>query len=69
MVRIDMSEHGGEVQRPASDRRPPGYVVMTRAASSSEAVRCRPYCVILLDDREGNPDVFNILLQVPMTAV
>jgi ATP-dependent Clp protease ATP-binding subunit ClpB len=65
IVRIDMSEYG---ERHAVARligAPPGYVGFEEGGQLTEAVRRRPYCVVLLDEIEkAHPDVFNILLQV-----
>ncbi len=65
MVRIDMSEY---MERHAVSRligAPPGYVGYEEGGKLTEAVRRRPYCVILLDEIEkAHTDVFNILLQV-----
>jgi len=65
MVRIDMSEY---MERFAVSRlvgAPPGYVGYEEGGQLTEAVRRRPYCVVLLDEIEkAHPDVFNILLQV-----
>ena len=65
MVRIDMSEYQ---ERHAVSRligAPPGYVGYDEGGQLTEAVRRRPYAVILLDEIEkAHPDVFNILLQV-----
>ncbi len=65
MVRIDMSEF---MERHAVSRMigaPPGYVGYEEGGKLTEAVRRRPYSVILLDEMEkAHPDVFNILLQV-----
>ncbi|MEN1729706.1 MAG: AAA family ATPase, partial [Pseudomonadota bacterium] len=65
MVRIDMSEF---MEKHAVSRligAPPGYVGYEEGGYLTEAVRRRPYSVILLDEVEkANPDVFNILLQV-----
>ena len=65
MVRIDMSEF---MERHSVSRMigaPPGYVGYEEGGKLTEAVRRRPYCVILLDEMEkAHPDVFNILLQV-----
>ena len=65
MVRIDMSEYQ---ERHAVSRligAPPGYVGYEESGQLTEAVRRRPYSVILLDEIEkAHPDVFNILLQV-----
>ncbi|MFG0288441.1 MAG: ATP-dependent chaperone ClpB [Rhodopirellula sp. JB044] len=65
MVRIDMSEF---MERHSVSRligAPPGYVGYEEGGKLTEAVRRRPYAVILLDEMEkAHPDVFNILLQV-----
>ena len=65
MVRIDMSEF---MEKHAVSRlvgAPPGYVGYEEGGYLTEAVRRRPYSVILLDEMEkAHPDVFNILLQV-----
>ena len=65
MVRIDMSEF---MERHTVSRligAPPGYVGYEEGGELTEAVRRRPYCVVLLDEIEkAHRDVFNILLQV-----
>ena len=65
MVRIDMSEY---MEKHAVSRlvgAPPGYVGYEEGGQLTEAVRRRPYCVVLLDEIEkAHPDVFNVLLQV-----
>ncbi len=65
MVRIDMSEY---MEKHAVSRlvgAPPGYVGYDEGGQLTEAVRRRPYSVLLLDEIEkAHPDVFNILLQV-----
>ena len=65
MVRIDMSEYQ---ERHAVSRligAPPGYVGYDEGGQLTEAVRTKPYSVILLDEIEkAHPDIFNILLQV-----
>jgi ATP-dependent Clp protease ATP-binding subunit ClpB len=65
MVRIDMSEY---MEKHAVSRlvgAPPGYIGYEEGGQLSEAVRRRPYSVVLLDEVEkAHPDVFNILLQV-----
>jgi len=65
MVRIDMSEY---MERHAVSRlvgAPPGYVGYEEGGQLTEAVRRRPYAVVLLDELEkAHPDVFNLLLQV-----
>ncbi|OGR86845.1 MAG: ATP-dependent chaperone ClpB [Elusimicrobia bacterium RIFCSPLOWO2_01_FULL_60_11] len=65
MVRIDMSEY---MEKHAVARligAPPGYVGFEEGGQLTEAVRKRPYCVILFDEIEkAHPEVFNILLQI-----
>jgi ATP-dependent Clp protease ATP-binding subunit ClpB len=65
MVRIDMSEY---MEKHAVARligAPPGYVGYDEGGQLTEAVRRRPYCVILFDEIEkAHPDVFNVLLQI-----
>src|SRR5690348_4722194 len=65
MVRIDMSEY---MEKHAVSRligAPPGYVGFEEGGQLTEAVRRRPYAVLLLDEIEkAHPDVFNILLQI-----
>jgi ATP-dependent Clp protease ATP-binding subunit ClpB len=65
MVRIDMSEY---MEKHAVSRMigaPPGYVGYDEGGALTEAIRRRPYAVVLLDEIEkAHPDVFNILLQV-----
>ncbi len=65
MVRVDMSEY---MERHAVSRligAPPGYVGYEEGGSLTEAVRRRPYQVVLFDEVEkAHPDVFNVLLQV-----
>ena len=65
IVRIDMSEY---MERHAVARligAPPGYVGHEEGGQLTEAVRRRPYCIVLLDEIEkAHPEVFNILLQV-----
>jgi ATP-dependent Clp protease ATP-binding subunit ClpB len=65
MVRIDMSEY---MERHSVSRligAPPGYIGYEEGGKLTEAVRRRPYCVILLDEMEkAHPDVFNLLLQL-----
>jgi ATP-dependent Clp protease ATP-binding subunit ClpB len=65
MVRIDMSEY---MEKHAVSRlvgAPPGYVGYEEGGQLTEAVRRRPYTVVLLDEIEkAHPDVFNVLLQV-----
>lgn len=65
IVRIDMSEY---MEKHAVARligAPPGYVGYEEGGQLTEAVRRRPYCVVLFDEIEkAHPDVFNVLLQV-----
>jgi ATP-dependent Clp protease ATP-binding subunit ClpB len=65
MVRIDMSEYQERHSVSRLIGAPPGYVGYDEGGQLTEAVRKRPYSVILLDEIEkAHPDVFNILLQV-----
>jgi ATP-dependent Clp protease ATP-binding subunit ClpB len=65
MVRIDMSEFGEKHSVARLIGAPPGYVGYEEGGSLTEAVRRRPYSVILLDEIEkAHPDVFNIFLQL-----
>ena len=65
MVRIDMSEFMEKHSVARLIGAPPGYVGYEEGGYLTEAVRRRPYCVILLDEIEkAHPDVFNVLLQV-----
>jgi ATP-dependent Clp protease ATP-binding subunit ClpB len=65
MVRIDMSEFMEKHSVARLVGAPPGYVGYEQGGYLTEAVRRRPYSVILLDEIEkAHPDVFNILLQV-----
>jgi ATP-dependent Clp protease ATP-binding subunit ClpB len=65
MVRIDMSEYGERHSVARLVGAPPGYVGYEEGGQLTEAVRRRPYAVVLLDELEkAHPDVFNILLQV-----
>ena len=65
LVRVDMSEY---MEKHAVSRligSPPGYVGHEEGGQLTEAVRRKPYCVLLLDEVEkAHPDVFNILLQI-----
>ncbi len=65
MIRVDMSEY---MEKHAVSRligAPPGYVGYDEGGALTEAIRRRPYAVLLLDEIEkAHPDVFNILLQV-----
>jgi ATP-dependent Clp protease ATP-binding subunit ClpB len=65
MVRIDMSEYGEKHAVARLVGAPPGYVGYEEGGQLTEAVRRRPYSVILLDEVEkAHPEVFDILLQV-----
>jgi ATP-dependent Clp protease ATP-binding subunit ClpB len=65
MVRIDMSEYMEKHSVARLVGAPPGYVGYDEGGQLTEAVRRRPYAVVLLDEVEkAHPDVFNILLQV-----
>jgi len=65
MVRIDMSEFQEKHTVSRLVGAPPGYVGYEEAGQLTEAVRKRPYSVLLLDEIEkAHPDVFNILLQI-----
>jgi ATP-dependent Clp protease ATP-binding subunit ClpB len=65
MVRIDMSEFMEKHSVSRLIGAPPGYVGYDEGGQLTEAVRRRPYAVILLDEVEkAHPDVFNVLLQV-----
>ncbi len=65
MIRIDMSEYMEKHSVSRLIGAPPGYVGYEEGGQLTEAVRRRPYSVVLLDEIEkAHPDVFNILLQV-----
>src|SRR5579872_2870142 len=65
MVRIDMSEYMEKYSVSRLVGAPPGYVGYEEGGQLTEAVRRRPYAVVLLDEIEkAHPDVFNLLLQV-----
>ncbi|HSN46903.1 MAG TPA: AAA family ATPase, partial [Casimicrobiaceae bacterium] len=65
MIRIDMSEYQEKHTVSRLIGAPPGYVGYEEGGHLTEAVRRKPYCVILLDEVEkAHPDVFNVLLQV-----
>ena len=65
LVRIDMSEYMEKFSVQRLIGAPPGYVGYDEGGQLTEAVRRRPYSVILLDEMEkAHPDVFNVLLQV-----
>ena len=65
MVRIDMSEYMEKHSVSRLVGAPPGYVGFDEGGQLTEAVRRRPYSVVLLDEIEkAHPDVFNVLLQI-----
>ena len=65
MVRIDISEYMEKHSVSRLIGAPPGYVGYEEGGQLTEAVRRRPYCVVLFDEVEkAHPDVFNVLLQV-----
>ena len=65
MVRIDMSEYMEKFSVSRLNGAPPGYVGYDEGGQLTEAVRRKPYAVVLFDEIEkAHPDVFNILLQV-----
>ena len=65
MVRIDMSEYGEKHSVARLVGAPPGYVGYEAGGQLTEAVRRRPYTIVLLDEVEkAHPDVFDVLLQV-----
>ncbi len=65
MVRIDMSEYGEKHSVSRLVGAPPGYVGYDQGGQLTEAVRRRPYSVVLLDEVEkAHPEVFDVLLQV-----
>ncbi|MTV49513.1 AAA domain-containing protein [Heliobacillus mobilis] len=65
MIRIDMSEYMEKHTVSRLVGAPPGYIGHDEGGQLTEAVRRKPYCVILLDEIEkAHPEVFNILLQV-----
>ena len=65
MIRIDMSEYMEKHSVSRLIGAPPGYVGFEEGGQLTEAVRRRPYCVILLDEVEkANTEVFNVLLQL-----
>lgn len=65
MVRIDMSEYMEKFAVSRLIGAPPGYVGFEEGGQLTEAVRRKPYCVLLFDEIEkAHPDVFNILLQI-----
>jgi ATP-dependent Clp protease ATP-binding subunit ClpB len=65
MVRIDMSEYMEKHAVARMIGAPPGYVGYEEGGQLTEAVRRRPYCVVLFDEIEkAHPDVFNVMLQI-----
>ena len=65
MIRIDMSEYMEKYSTSRLIGAPPGYVGYDEGGQLTEAVRRRPYAVVLFDEVEkAHPDVFNVLLQV-----
>ena len=65
LVRVDMSEYGEKFSVSRLVGAPPGYVGYEQGGQLTEAVRRRPYSVILLDEIEkAHPEVFDVLLQV-----
>jgi ATP-dependent Clp protease ATP-binding subunit ClpB len=65
MIRIDMTEYQEKHTVARLIGAPPGYVGFEEGGQLTEAVRRRPYCVVLFDEIEkAHPDVFNVLLQV-----
>jgi ATP-dependent Clp protease ATP-binding subunit ClpC len=65
MVRLDMSEYGERHTVSRLIGAPPGYVGYEEAGQLTEAVRRRPYSVVLFDEIEkAHPEIFNVLLQV-----
>ena len=69
MVRIDMSEYMEKHTVARLIGAPPGYVGYEEGGQLTEAVRRRPYSVVLFDEIEkAHPDVFNVLLRSSTTA-
>ncbi len=65
MIRIDMSEYGERHSVARLLGAPPGYIGFEQGGQLTEAVRRRPYSVVLMDEVEkAHPDVFDVLLQV-----
>ena len=65
MIRLDMSEYMEKHTVARLIGAPPGYIGYEEGGQLSEAVRRKPYCVVLFDEIEkAHPDVFNVLLQV-----
>jgi ATP-dependent Clp protease ATP-binding subunit ClpA len=65
MIRIDMSEYGEKHTVARLIGAPPGYIGFEQGGQLTEAVRRRPYSVVLMDEVEkAHPEVFDVLLQV-----
>src|SRR5271168_2886635 len=65
IIRLDMSEYMEKFAISRLIGAPPGYVGYEEGGQLTEAIRRRPYCVVLLDEIEkAHPDVFNVLLQI-----
>ena len=65
MIRVDMSEYMEKHSVSRLVGSPPGYIGFDEGGQLTEAVRRKPYCVLLLDEIEkAHPDVFNLLLAV-----
>ncbi|HCM26335.1 MAG: ATP-dependent chaperone ClpB [Treponema sp. GWB1_62_6] len=65
LTRIDMSEYGEKFAVSRLIGAPPGYVGYDQGGQLTEAVRRRPYCVVLFDEIEkAHPEVFNVFLQI-----
>ena len=65
LIRIDMSEYMEKHSVARLIGAPPGYVGFEDGGQLTEAVRRKPYCVLLFDEIEkAHPDVFNVLLQI-----
>ena len=65
LIRIDMSEYGDKQSCARLIGSPPGYVGYEEGGQLTEAVRRRPFCVLLFDEVEkAHPEVFNVMLQV-----
>ena len=65
MVRVDMSEYQEKHTVARLIGAPPGYIGYDEGGQLTEAVRRRPYCVVLFDEIEkAHPDVFNVFLQI-----
>src|SRR5437879_9107001 len=65
MIQVDMSEYTEKRSVPRLVGSPPGYIGYDEGGQLTEAVRRKPYSVLLLDEIEkAHPDVFNILLQI-----